>query len=261
MKYKIFKLSYFIFFIVVLSCRKDTAPNKNTGIIQIVSVKIGSSTLDVRSNIKNVPDDQPLQIVFTDAVDTTSIVKVITLRDSVGVGVAYTYTASDNLTTLNLIPISVLQYSNDYILAISSSLHGTNGESFAGIQYKFTTLTGSMKIDSISLNGSAMTTTLLQNIDPKKINIKVTFSQSLNPDNYKSSLSFTGPPLTYILSNNNKTILASNSSKAEGLTKYLFTISSSLTSAGGYTFPGFSSVFIQGSIPLISILRFQMMIL
>jgi hypothetical protein len=243
MKYKIFRLAYFIFFIVVLSCRKDTAPNKDAGIIQIVSVKIGSSTLDVNSTIKNVPDDQPVQIIFTSAVDTTSMVKVITLMDSGGVGVAYTYTASDNLTTLNLIPTSVLHYSTDYTLAISSSLHGMNGETFAGIQYKFTTVAGSMKIESISLNGTPMTTTLLQNIDPKKININVTFSQPLNPNNYKSSLSFTGPPLTYTLSNDNKTLLASNSLKAEGLTKYLFSISSTLTSAGGYTFPGFSSGF------------------
>jgi len=71
-----------------------------------------------------------------------------------------------------------------------------NGETFPGVRFKFTTLTGSMVIDSISLNGKALTTSSLQNINPTKISFKVTFSQALDPANYASSFSFTGPPLS-----------------------------------------------------------------
>jgi len=88
-----------------------------------------------------------------------------------------------------------------------------------------------------------VTSTPLQNIDPKTISFKLTFSQALDPANYKSSLSFTGPPLSFTLSGDNKTLMATNTIKAKGLTKYSFSISSALTSAGGYSFAGFSSSF------------------
>lgn len=243
MKFKIYLFSYFIFFIGILSCRKDTSPKNNEGMIQIISVKIGTSTLNVSGTIKNVPNDQPIQFAFTSAVDTNSIFKVITLQNSIGVKVAYTYSLINNSTALTLTPTPILQYSADYTLAISSALRGINGETFPGIRYKFTTLAGSIVIDSISINGKAMTTSSLQNIDPKKINFKVTFSQALDPANYKSSFSFTGPPLSFTLSSDNKTLLASNTAKAKGLTRYSFSISSTLSSAGGFAFGGFSSDF------------------
>ena len=214
--------------------------------IQLINVKIGASTLDVSSTIKNVPNDQPIQFAFTSAVDTNSLSKVITIQNSGGTAVAYTYSVRNNATDLTLNPTPILKYSIDYTLAISSALHGTKGETFPGIQYKFTTLTGSMVIDSISLNGKAMTTSALQNIDPKKINIKVTFSQALDPANYTSSFSFTGPPLSFTLSGDNKTLLATNTTKAKGLTKYSFSIFSTLTSAGGFAFGGYFSGFYTG---------------
>lgn len=211
--------------------------------IQIISVKIGTSTLNVNTANKNVPYDQPIQFAFTSAVDTNSIIRVITVQNSNGASVAYSYSLINNSTTLTLTPTSVLQYSTDYTLTISSALHGMNGETFPGVQFKFTTLAGSMVIDSIILNGKAMTNSPLQNINPEKINIKVTFSHALDSTSYKSSFSFTGPPLSFTLSNDNKTLLATNIAKAKGLTRYSFSISSTLTSAGGFTFGGFSSSF------------------
>jgi len=153
MKFKIFPLSYFILLIGILSCTKDNTPDKNGGLIQLISVKIGSSTLNVNSTINNVPNDQPIQFSFSSAVDTTSLHKVITIQNSAGAVVAYTYSSISNSTALNVTPTSNLQYSTNYTLVISSSLHGIIGETFPGVQFKFTTLTGSMVIDSISLNG------------------------------------------------------------------------------------------------------------
>jgi hypothetical protein len=103
-----------------------------------------------------------------------------------------------------------------------------------------------MVIDSVSLNGIPVTTTSLENIDPKKINIKVSFSQALDPTSYSTSFSFTGPALSYTLSGDNKTLLATTGAKANGLTRYSFSISSNLTSAGGFVFGGFNSSFFTG---------------
>jgi hypothetical protein len=95
-----------------------------------------------------------------------------------------------------------------------------------------------MVVDSISLNGKPMTSTPLQNVDPQNINIKVSFSQPLDPGNYQSFFSFTGPPLSYTLSTDNKTVLATNTANAKGLAGYSFSISSALTSVEGHTFGG-----------------------
>jgi hypothetical protein len=243
MKYKILPVFLFIFFIGLLSCKKDNPQNKNAGMIQLITVKIGNSTLISGNTLKNVPNDQPIQLTFNISVDTSSIKKEISLHDSTGTVMHFTYSPVNSSTGLILTPTPILLYSTNYTLAISSALHGLNGETFPGIQFKFATIAGSIVIDSITLNGKSMTTTPLQNIDPKAINIKIIFSQALDPSNYKSSFTFTGPSLIYTLSSDNKTLTATNSGKAKGLTKYSFSISSALTSAGGFTFTGFSSYF------------------
>ncbi len=242
MKYRI-PLCYLIFLIVLMSCIKIPSPNRNVGMIQLISVKIADFTLNDSTVVKNVPFDQPIHLLFTSAVDIRFHFKGDYHSKFYGVDVAYTYSVPNNSTGIILKPVPLLQYSTDYTLAISSDLRGTNGETFPGLRFKFSTGPGSMVIDSIMLNGKAMTTTPLQNIDPQKINITVTFSQALNPAAYKSAFSFNGPPLSFTLSSDNKTVMASNTTNANGLTRYTFSISSGLTSAGGFSFGGFSSDF------------------
>ena len=214
--------------------------------IQLISAKIGNSILNINSAINNVPNDQPIKIEFTSAVDTNSINKIILFKNNKGVAVPYICASANNSTLLTLTPKTTLQNSTDYTLAISSSLHGMNNETFPGVQFQFTTVAGIMVTDSISLNGKAMTTSPLQNIDPKKIYIQVTFSKALDPINYLASFSFSGPPLSYTLSSDSKTVTAINTAKAKGLTRYSFSISSALTSAEGFSFAGFSSYFYTG---------------
>jgi hypothetical protein len=246
MKNKIFPVIYFLFFIAILSCRKDTSVNKNEGMIQLISVKIGTSTLEVSSTTKNVPVDQAIQISFTSAVDTNLINKMITLQSSNGDELDYNYITLNNSTSLIITPNTVLQYSTDYTLTISSALRGINKETFPGIQFKFTTRAGTMVIDSISLNGTPMTISPLQNISPDLIDINITFSRALDPVTFESSFSFTGPPLSFALSGDYRTVTATTSTTAKGLTRYSFSIASTLTSADGYTFGGSAYDFYTG---------------
>jgi hypothetical protein len=240
MKFKVFPLCCLIFIISILSCKKDASSDSSGEILQLINVKVGSAILNVGETIKSVPIDQPILFMFSSAVDTSSIKKGIVLSKSGGASTPYHYSTSTDYTSFSLYPSSILENSTDYTLVVSSGLHGKGGETFPGVQFEFTTLAGLVAIDSISINGNVMSTNPIQNIDPMNINIRVSFSQPLDPASYKSSLSFTGPSLSYSLSNNNKTILATNTTKAKGLTRYTFSISSSLTSAGGFTFGGSS---------------------
>lgn len=243
MKYKVFLLAYFILFIVLFSCKKDNNTNKIEGKIQLISVKIGASDLNISNTVKDLPNDQPIRFSFSSEVDTTSLHKIITIKNLAGSAVAYTYFSVSSSSAFTLTPVSNLQYSTDYTLSISSALRSITGETFPGVQFKFTTLTGSMLIDSILINGQSMMSSAIQNIDPQKISIKVAFSQPLNPANYKSSFLFTGPSLSLTLSSDKKTVLATNTTKVKGLTKYTFSVSTGLNSEGGFIFGGFSSNF------------------
>jgi hypothetical protein len=246
MKNRIFPTFFLILIIGVLSCRKDASLNKNPGIIQLISSKAGTSVLDVNSTIVNIPVDQPLILTFSGAVDTSSIKKSITLRDKAGTTVTYSFTATINSTVLTITCSSVLANSTDYTFEISPALKGINGETFAGAQFKFTTIAGSLLVNSASINGKQITTNPLQSIDPKDISIQVSFSRALDPASYKSAVSFTGPALILSLSNDNKTLIATISAKTKSLTKYSFSISSALTAVDGSLFNGFSSNFYTG---------------
>ena len=240
MKYRLLLLFFSLSFIVIQSCRKNSVVNGSGDLIQLTSAKIGTYTLNVSSTTKDVPCDQPIQLEFNSEVDTSSINEVIILKDPKGNDVAYKCSLNSNSASLILTPATTLQYSTNYTLEISSALQGINGEIFSGTRFKFTTIAGSMVIDSIRLNGIPMTTTPLQNIDPVKMVFKVTFSSALDPGTFQSSFSFNGPPLSFTLSNDSLTVTASTNTKAKDLTSYLFSISSALTSSAGFTFAGSS---------------------
>ncbi len=241
MRIRLSSVTFLLLFIAVLSCRKVSSPGNGEGMIQLISVKIGTSILDINNPVHDVPVDQPIQLSFTSPLDTASVKKAISLR--VINQVACSYTFSNNFTVVSLTAASILQYSSGYTLTISSALRGTKGETFPGVQFQFTTVAGTLMIDSITINGEKTGNTPLQNIDPGGINIQITFSQALSPSNYQSSFSFTGPPLSFSLLNGGKTVLAATGTKARGLTKYQFSISSALTSSEGFTFGGFSTSF------------------
>jgi hypothetical protein len=243
MRIKLFRLLFLFIVAAVMSCSKQNSGNNNKGLIQLASVKIGASTLSPVNTVKDVPGNQPLVLTFTAAADTTSLMKNITLVYTGGAPIPYSYTTSNNLTVITITPYTPLQNSATLTLSVASSFKGLNGETFPGVEFQFTTIAGTMVMNSITINGSAVTVAPLINVDPVKINIQMTFSQPLDPGNYLSSVSFTGPPLSFTLTTDNKTLLASTTAPAKGLTRYSFSVSSSLTSSNGYTFAGYNTLF------------------
>ncbi len=165
MNFKILTFYSLILLTASLSCRRDNSLN-DTGMIQLISVKVGSSVLNINGTT-NVPNDQPVQLTFTSPIDTSSITKTITLKNYLGAIVPCSYSATNNLTLLTLTPTSILQYSKDYTLTISSALNGIHGETFPGVQFTFKTAAGTLMVNKFPINWTVMTTYPLQYIDPK----------------------------------------------------------------------------------------------
>lgn len=245
MKDKLIYIPLFLVFLLVSMCRKDKIGNDDKGNIQLVSVKIGNSVLDVNADIKDVPVDQPVRINFASAIDTATIRESVAIKDNNSNLQKFSFSMFDK-STLLLFTTSQLAYSSDFTLTISENFKGLSGESFPGIEFRFTTEAGSMNINSVTLNGLSMAGVTLQGINPKNISIRVTFSQTLNPDNYQSSLSFTGAQVSYGLSSDMKTIIVSNTSSAGSLRRCNLSVSSNLKSQTGYTFSGYNTSFYTG---------------
>lgn len=227
-----------------VSCRKDNPVPP--GIVQVISAKVGSTLLVAGDTLSSSPVDKPVNLVFSTLIDTTYFRDHVLIEDQGGKKIGFTYTPGISLSEFQLTPAKALEFSTIYNLSITSSLKGSKGETFGGVKYSFNTIPGSMSVDSITVNGKLLKSTPLFNINPSVFQIAITFSHALDPAAYKSAFTFNGPALTYSLSNDNKTVLASNSSVGQGLKRYTLSISSSLTSLSGKTFSGFSGSFITG---------------
>jgi hypothetical protein len=169
---RIYRISYFIFLLVILSCGENST-FRSKGQIQIINAQIGTSFLNAGRIVKNVSNNNPVNLLFTSAVDTNSLTRIISVRPTGGISQTHNYTSANNFAALNLAQVTDLQYSTNNTLAISSTLRGVNGVTFPGVRFQFTAQAGSMVIDSISLNGKTMTTSV--SIDPKKTIYRLPF--------------------------------------------------------------------------------------
>lgn len=234
----------FVFFLTLAACKKDgTQPGNNGNILQLATVKVGTTYLSLQGNNNNLPIDKGIVIQFSNPLDTSTVKRSILLkRDNnlVNCNIAYL----DQNATVSLQPAQTLENRTTYTLQIATTLKGQKGETFSGIDYSFTTINGKMTIDSITLNGNVFSqSTYLQGISPDNISIRINFSQALDPTNYQSFITLSGSNLAFSLSDDKKKLTISNTSKLNYLQRYYFTISSNLTAGNGFIFDGFTSSF------------------
>lgn len=234
----------FLFFLILAACKKDgTQPGNNGNILQLATVKVGTTYLSLQGNNNNLPIDKGIVIQFSNPLDTSTVKRSILLkRDNnlVNCNIAYL----DQNATVSLQPAQTLENRTTYTLQIATTLKGQKGETFSGIDYSFTTINGKMTIDSITLNGNVFfQSTYLQGISPDNISIRINFSQVLDSTNYQSFITLSGSNLAFSLSDDKKKLTISNTSKLNYLQRYYFTISSNLTAGNGFIFDGFTSSF------------------
>lgn len=234
----------FLFFLTLAACKKDgTQPGNNGNILQLATVKVGTTYLSLQGNNNNLPIDKGIVIQFSNPLDTSTVKRSILLkRDNnlVNCNIAYL----DQNATVSLQPAQTLENRTTYTLQIATTLKGQKGETFSGIDYSFTTINGKMTIDSITLNGNVFSqSTYLQGISPDNISIRINFSQALDSTNYQSFITLSGSNLAFSLSDDKKKLTISNTSKLNYLQRYYFTISSNLTAGNGFIFDGFTSSF------------------
>ena len=228
---------------VTFACKKDNPVA--TGTLQITTCTAGDVTLKYPDISTGIANDADISITFSSSVDTNTAKNSINLKRPDNTLVPVTISFKNNMTTLVVNPVDVLENLTNFKLSISSSLKGTQGETFAGIEYTFTTSNGAFIIKTITINNqNFMPPAKGNNIKLNDLNIVIEFSSAPDPNNIKSYFLLSGNPVFDVtIAGEGTTVQLHNPGVLSGYTNYYFTVSSELKAKNGYTFDGFVNTF------------------
>ena len=238
-----------LFFLIVTlalaSCQKKSPDPPPSGSLHLAWAKCGSTTLSLQTPATGLPVDGSFSVAFNEKLDTASVRAGIVIQKSDQSVVACNITYANTFTTAVLTPVKPLDHSVQYALRVTSGIKGSAGETFPGVTYLFTTVSGKMTMESITLNGTDFRGPAIPaNIDWKSVHILVRFTEALDSSDYKSGFYLSGNvPLSFSLSADRKSVDITNGQNLADLSKYNFTIYPSLKAKNGFTFDGISNSF------------------
>lgn len=226
----------------ILSCGKEA--DKPAGTVQLSSVSIGTTSLNLQGTNPDMPVGLPVLITFNNVLDTNAAKNAVRLKENSNT-VPSVVAFSQDLKQITLDPTDDLLNSTTYALEITADLRGINGETFPGISVQFKTEAGALKITAITLNGNDF-----RNPPPPRdiartgLTIEVTFSHELNPSAYQNYFTlFPGAPVQATLSGDHKKVVVTPLNDLSGYTRYYFSVSNALVAANGFPFEGFYNSF------------------
>lgn len=226
------------------ACKKKDADSPS-GVLQLAQVTVAGITLKTGETTNEIPVDSAINIYFNNTLDPNSIVGNVVLRQTDNTLVASEILLMNSNSSLRLIPAQPLKNVSAYRLQISSAIKGSQGETFPGIEFLFNTIAGKLTIKTITINNQPFKLpSIPRNIDWKKVNIVIGFSDSLDPANLSTYFTLSsGMPLSFALSPEKTELTVSNTTDLQDFTKTWFSISKNLTAKNGATFDGFSNQF------------------
>jgi hypothetical protein len=240
----ILQIILIISLLIIISCNKDK--DKPAGNIQLLNIKVGSTSLNFTGTNPGILVSEPVIISFDTKIDTNSAknsIHLIQNQNNIISGITF----SADFKSVTLTPAETLISGKNYVIQISADMKGADGETFTAMSVQFTTENGDLLVTNITING--LDFSLENQSHPKDINrenmvINVTFNRPLNPLDYASYFFLSGyPPLTVNLSQDQKTVTVTNDDTLEGYTKYYFSISGDLTPVGEFPFDGYYTYF------------------
>ena len=226
------------------ACKKKES-NPSAGFIQLAQVKAGSIVLKVEETTKDISVDSVINIYFNNTLDPSSVIGSVILKKTDNTGIFSNLYIFNNNRSVRLTPQQPLDHFTNYKLQITSGIKGSQGETFPGVEFLFTTIAGKLRIETITINQQAFQIPIIpKNINWKQVNIEITFSDSLEPANLNSYFTMSsGMPISFTLTGNNKKLTISNTTDLKDFSRAYFNISKNLTSKNGFPFAGFTNYF------------------
>lgn len=241
----IYLIVLFLFSGAFISCEEEQQPDE-LGLLQLKSIRIGTIDLTEGELTEGAPFDKGLVIEFTDPLDRSSAEENISISTDEGiVSLNFSYLNEDK--TISALPENDFQNNTVYTITLSPILSANNKE-FPGATYQFQTQQGEMKLLSAEVDGISLQTN--NRIDNISLNpeIILAFDQNLNPEtDFSDFISIINKgarlPLSFNLSEDQKTLQIQSQEEARDLVRYNFSISNNLPSENEFQFSGFDKTF------------------
>ena len=203
---------FLLLLITAVGCNTSN-PDVQSSFLQLFSVEIDGTTLSATETTTDISVTSPVVASFSSALDTTSTYYSMQVLNEENTALPFQALYENNKTTVSLILQHKLAYATNYRLLVSDQLKGAKGEQFKGAEYTFQTQNGSVKLDSIKLNGNNFDVNeRILNID-FDIEIIAYFSEPLNEQDLANKFRLDGTgntDLTLTLDESKKVVTLKN---------------------------------------------------
>ncbi|WKV13818.1 glucoamylase family protein [Marivirga harenae] len=241
-------LSFLVLFLlsgILVSCKEEQEPEE-LGLLQLRSIRLGTLDLVEGEVTENAPFDKGLVIEFTDPLDRNSAEENISIStEEVDLALNFSYLNEDK--AISALPENDFQNNTVYTITVGT-LRSVNNKEFPGGTYQFKTEQGEIKLLSVEVDGISLQST--NRIDNISLNpeIILAFNQMLNPNtDFSDFISLINKgarlPLSFNLSEDQKTLQVQSQEEARDLVRYNFNISNDLPSENEFQFSGFDKIF------------------
>jgi len=242
-----FLVMFSLLLTLIGACKKDTTSEVVT--IELNSCMVGTKTLSNSSATADVPYNEDFILKFSAAIDSNSVKNNILLKDKDNLIVADIYFRfADSYKTVIVKTFRDLNLSQSYTLVVTKSIKGSNGETFSGQEFAFTTTSGNFLLNSITLNNQNFMPPLhVYSVPVQGSTLRLEFSEPVDTNLIKSKFTLSGKAIYNVsLSNSDKTVQLLTTGTMQSYTQYDFAISSTLRSKTGNKFAGFTNWFQTG---------------
>lgn len=244
---KILKIfSWVYLFSLLFACKDEEAPIETSNLLQLISMKVGTTPLKVGQQVEQVPLEQPLVARFALKVKPETVEENFNLLDETGNEVALDFSYLDEGKTISAEPPAGLQPNMVYSLQLGA-IEEVSGEVFPGANYTFKTLQRELVLESITINGQDFRSAgRIRNV-PLDFQIEAVFSDELNESMVDlSQVEVRGNagevPLNVQLRDAHTLVIVPES-EADELSRYTFEISPEFVSEDDMVFTGFREEF------------------
>lgn len=243
------RLIFLLFSFLIFSCSNDddSSTDVTADILQLQSVKVGTTSLLANQENNDTPADKGIVATFNLSIGKGSVEENFILKNEDGQEVNLIFSYLDDDKTISALPEATLLSNTKYTLQIGV-LKAVTGEVFPGVTYIFTTIARSFELETIQIDEQDFTSSVrIQNIN-RNLAISAVFSDPVNTTtSIENFFLLTGKSglvlLSFELSEDKKTINISSAEFLDPFTEHTFTISTDLKSDKGFIFEGFTKKF------------------
>ena len=233
---------------IFFSCHQDDDGKAlPQDVLQLQSVKVGTSELSHSAVNSNIPRDKAIVATFNLPLNRTSVTQHFVLKDEAEQTIELNFSYLDRDKTLSAKPTATLLNNKTYTIEIGT-IKAVSGEEFPGLNYTFTTAQETFTLESIQINDHDLKSSARVHNIHRDFSITAAFSAPLETTtafeeyitvtNKNSSL-----PLHFNLSEDRKTLNIQPMDEAASLSKYTLRFSNNLQSTDQHVFAGFEKQF------------------